>query len=421
MKTRVWTVVALGAMLNMIAIGANVMDNGTMRVEVNGDGAIGMLQWPLGSPDHISDCSVRLRYSGAVQETFEYPDTEQYYPALNLFTGYGREYGSNFFVASASFLQTGNSYVDQTVVLIPRVPQGSVTFSYFMDADVQGTKSNDVGYYEGANKMVAQGEGNVCIGLVADKNGVESSDYAVAYPADVNQQIANSFLDQPPINNVTDMAAAVAWAPASAGANPVVFYTRLIAALDTAAAAGMTTIETIDTSRRVHVVDQARITVKTARFRNNFKKLDRDTMMFRWDVDLSQYGYTVTNLLNTDVSVYVGEYFGVTPAAVPFKDKKFTQIYKLDDGVYGRRKLTMTLNVQRHLLRLTFNVSRTGLQRATYITPTSPEGGQMYLPVVVMLTGESSTDTLKGGRTWIIPKSIPMTYTRKTNAATGTF
>jgi hypothetical protein len=183
----------------------------------------------------------------------------------------------------------------------------------------------------------------------------------------------------------------------------------------------MTTIETIDTSRRVHVVDQARITVKTARFRNNFKKLDRDTMMFKWDVDLSQYGYTVTNLLNTDVSVYVGEYFGVTPAAVPFKDKKFTQIYKLDDGVYGRRKLTMTLNVQRHLLRLTFNVSRTGLQRATYITPTSPEGGQMYLPVVVMLTGESSTDTLKGGRTWIIPKSIPMTYTRKTNAATGTF
>ncbi len=415
--------IVIAAVLSMTAAtlvyAGNVMDNGTVRVEVNGDGAIGMLQWPLSSPDHISDCSLRLRYSGAVQETFEYPDTEKYYPSLNLFTGYGREYGSNLFVVSASFLQTGNSYIDQTIVLIPRVPQGTMTFSYFMDADVQGTKSNDVGYYEGANKMVAQAEGSTCIGFVADKAGVESSDWAVAYPPDVNNQIANSFLNLPPVNNEIDMATAVAWAPNAVGSVPLTFYTRLIAAQDTAAAAGMTTLETSDTSRRVHVVGNDRITVRVARFRNNFKKLDRDTLMFKMDVDLSQYGYAITNLFNTDVSVFVGDYFGITPVATPFRDNRFKQIYKLNDGAYGRRNLTMTLNVQRHLLRLVLNVSRTGLQGATYVTPASPEGGDMYLPVTIILTGESSADTLKGGRAWIIPKSIPMAFTKKPNAATG--
>lgn len=419
MNAKAMAAALLSVIIATLVNAGNVMDNGTVRAEVNGDGAIGMLQWPLSSPDHISDCSLRLRYSGAVQETFEYPDTEKYYSALNLFTGYGREYGSNLFVASASFLETGNSYIDQTIVLIPRVPQGTVTFSYFMDADVQGTKSNDVGYYEGANKLVAQAEGGACIGFVADKAAVESSDWAVAYPPDVNAQIANSFLNQPPVNNEIDMATAVGWTPNAVGSGPQTFYTRLIAAPDVANAAAMTTIQTSDTSRRVHVVGNDRITVRVARFRNNFKKLDRDTLMFKMDVDLSQYGYTITNLLNTDVSVFIGDYFGVTPQALPFKDKKFTQIFKLNDGVYGRRNLTMTLHVQQHRLRLVFNVSRTGLQGATYITPASPEGGEIYLPVAIILTGESSADTRKGGRAWIIPKAIPMTYSKKPNAATG--
>jgi len=215
------------------------------------------------------------------------------------------------------------------------------------------------------------------------------------------------------------MATAVAWAPNAVGSVPLTFYTRLIAAQDTAAAAGMTTLDTSDTSRRVHVVGNDRITVRVARFRNNFKKLDRDTLMFKMDVDLSQYGYAITNLFNTDVSVFVGDYFGITPVATPFRDNRFKQIYKLNDGAYGRRNLTMTLNVQRHLLRLVLNVSRTGLQGATYVTPASPEGGDMYLPVTIILTGESSADTLKGGRAWIIPKSIPMAFTKKPNAATG--
>ncbi|MCX7003526.1 MAG: hypothetical protein NTV22_09670 [bacterium] len=420
MNSRLVTAAALSVTVATLVYAGSVMDNGTVRVGVNGNGAIGMLQWPLSNPaDHISDCSLRLRYSGAVQETFEFPNTDMLYPELLLFTGYGRDYGANFFTVSASFLQTGNSYIDQTIVLIPRVPQAAVNFTYYMDADVQETKSNDFGYFEGAYKMVAETEGSTCIGLVADKDTFPSTSHTVAAPVDVNYQIANPPLNDLETQNALDLAAAVAWAPVGVSANPVTFYTRLIAAADVGSAAVMATIQTSDTSRRAHVVSGDRITVRVARFRNNFKKLDRDTMFFKMDVDLSQYGYAITNLLNTDMSVFVGDYFGVLPTATPFKDKKFTQIYKLDDGVYGRRNLTMTLNVKRHLLRLTFNVTRTGLQGATYITPASPEGGEIYLPVAIILTGSSSADTLKGGRTWIIPKSIPMTYTKKPNAATG--
>jgi len=409
---------ALSVTVAMLVYAGSVMDNGTVRVGVNGNGAISTLQWPISNSfNHISDCSVRLRYNGAVQETFEFPNTDMLYPELLLFTGYGRDYGANFFAVSASFLPIDNSYIDQTIVLIPRVPQAAVICSYYMDADVQGTKTNDFGYYN--SKMVAEKEGSTCIGLVADKDTYPSTSHTVATPASVNYQIANPPLDDMETQDAIDLAAAVAWLPSSIGANPVVLYTRLIAAADETLAANMATIQTSDTSRRAHVISGDRITVRVARFRNNFKKLDRDTMFFKMDVDLSQYGYAITNLLNTDMSVFVGDYFGVLPAAMPFKDNKFTQIYKLDDGVYGRRNLTMTLNVQRHLLRLTFNVTRTGLQGATYITPASPEGGEIYLPVAIILTGSSSADTLKGGRTWIIPKSIPMTYTKKPNAATG--
>lgn len=399
----------------------NVIDNGTINVELNGDGAIGSLQYPLGSDDHVGDCSVRIKYGGAVFETVEYPDSEQAYLPLNLFTGYGREYGSNFFVSSASFMQTGNSYVDQTVVLLPRVPQATVTFSYFVDADVLGTKSNDVGHYDGANKMVALSEGSTCIGFVADLDGAESTHQAVAYPADVNQQIATAFLDAPPANNVTDMAAAVSWNPTGGSANPFVLYTRLIAAPDVATAAGMTTIETTDANRRAKVVEQNRIVVKAARFRHNFKRADRDTLMFKLDIDLSQYGAIISNLFNTDLSVFIGEYRGILPSVVPFRDKKLNQVYKLKDGLNGNRRANLSYNLRQRRLRVVFNVNQTGLQQATYVTPASPDAGQIYLPVTIIFTGSSSVDTLKGGHTWIIVKSIPMTYSKKPNNAKGKF
>ena len=423
MRRTVSVVAIMALACSLASRGTGILDNGTIHLQdINGDGTIGDLQYPIGSADHLSDCGIRVRYEGKLAETTEIPTTERAYNTLGLFTGYGREdysSGSNFYVCSAAYLDAGNSYLDQTIVLLTRVPQSAATIIHYIDPDVLGTKSNDFGYYSGANKMVAQYEGNACIGLVSDLDGAESQHYAVDYVEEVQHQMETALLDQTPQNNVTDMAAAVSWNPTTLSVTPKKIYSRLIAATDTSAASGMTTIMTQDQYRRVHVPDTARIVMKSISFTQKLNKVAKDTLSLKGTVDLSQYPAEMTNLYNTDVSLFIADFLVVKPADAPFKDKLYMQKFKLEDGFFGKRILSLSFDKNKKILTFQLTVTKANIQGMTYLNASSSAGGIVYLPFALVLTGSSATDPAKGGKSWIIANSFPVNFTKTSNTIKG--
>ena len=105
----------------------------------------------------------------------------------------------------------------------------------------------------------------------------------------------------------------------------------------------------------------------------------------------------------------------------PYGEKKI--VYKIKD-VKSVRKLIIKTKKKKgnKYLDFTFSASKTDIDGATSLSALSNSGKDIAikLPVTIVLTGNNSNDTEKGGQVWIIPASVNMVYKKKKDTkATG--
>lgn len=393
----------------------NVLENGALRVEISGDGVVGSLVYkPFDSIlKHVNDYSVRIRYATELQETVEYTSSENNYPMMRLFTGYGRDYRSNIYVYSASYMDANSPILDQTLVCIPRNANIQTSFGQFINPEVLQTTTNDTGEFSFGNKLLLFREGNhnCWIGTVSRSVLNQETFKYVIGPPDYVLEVMGTAVSGLISNDLQDVAGAAWWDVVSLGQTPYVIYNRLLAAPNKSTAESLANIPD-ETGRRVKVPGQ--ITPLKVKFSQVFTKPNKDFLVVKGQVNMAPYATQFTTLNNLDISIYLGDFFSFQSAdkgsaIIGGKGRKLAN--KKVDPATGVHVLTM--KYKKYILTFTLKIAKSNLSPATALYATSPEArnADLQLPFCMALTGTNPNDT-KGGLCFIIARSFSVKYTK---------
>ena len=400
------------------------LNNGNITIEVDGDGDVGLVEYgPVPGTNHVSLVGVNLYYDSSLHDMDYILGVEKNYTSFaqrKLFTGYGRDSSSNFYVYTVSYIEGSNSNLDQTLVYTMR-KNTQLKMSYTVDSLIMETKTNDVGSFNIANQTLMFEQDSVILGFAARLNDAKTTSHIYSGFSDVLnwlQTASNNIVEQ---LNYEDAAGAVAWDLSSFDGTPQVVRTKLMAASSNSEIQAMSTFSA---NTPIHVLDNTKIEIKKAKFSQRFNKISKDKINIKGQVNITEYGTALDNLGDLDVSFLIGDYIAFVPddgSNDKVKTKKL--VLKLNDG-NGKMKLTLKTKNRKgnKYLDFTFNSSKTDIVGATMLTDNSPNGKNLaiMLPVTLVLTGNNSQDAGKGGQVWIIPSSISLTYNKKNEKkATG--
>ena len=400
------------------------LNNGNITIEVDGDGDVGLVEYgPVPGTNHVSLVGVNLYYDSSLHDMDYILGVEKNYTSFaqrKLFTGYGRDSSSNFYVYTVSYIEGSNSNLDQTLVYTMR-KNTQLKMSYTVDSLIMETKTNDVGSFNIANQTLMFEQDSVILGFAARLNDAKTTSHIYSGFSDVLnwlQTASNNIVEQ---LNYEDAAGAVAWDLSSFDGTPQVVRTKLMAASSNSEIQAMSTFSA---NTPIHVLDNTKIEIKKAKFSQRFNKISKDKINIKGQVNITEYGTALDNLGDLDVSFLIGDYIAFVPddgSNDKVKTKKL--VLKLNDG-NGKMKLTLKTKNRKgnKYLDFTFNSSKTDIVDATMLTDNSPNGKNLaiMLPVTLVLTGNNSQDAGKGGQVWIIPSSISLTYNKKNEKkATG--
>lgn len=395
------------------------LNNGNITIEVDGDGDVGLVEFdPVPGSNHVTLVGVNLFYDSSLHDMDYILGTEKNYTDFaqrKMFTGYGRDSASNFYVYTVSYIEGSNSNLDQTLVYTMR-KNTQLKMSYTVDSKVMQTETNDHGSFNIANQTLMFDESSVFLGFAARLNGAKTTSHIYdAFDNVLNWlQTASSTITE--VQNYVNAAGAVAWALSPVDGTPQVVKTKLMVASSDPEIQAMSSFAG-DTP--VHVLDKSKIEIKKAKFTQQFNKTSKDKITIKGSVNISEFGTALDNLGNLDVSFMVGDYIAFVPddgSQNNGKVKEKKLILKLKDG-NNKRKLIIKRKSKNgnKYLDFTFNASKTDISGATTLTENSPNGKSLdiMLPVTLALTGNNSQDTDKGGQVWIIPSSISLEYKKK--------
>ncbi|MCX7846688.1 MAG: hypothetical protein N2595_01450 [bacterium] len=416
MKNNIVSLFALAGITAHAAFAAwNVLENGALRIEISGDGVIGSLVYkPYHTVlKHVNDYSVRVRYANELQETVEYTSSENNYPAMRLFTGYGRDYRSNMYVYSATYMDPSSSYLDQTLVCIPRFANVQASFGQFINPEVLQTATNDIGEFSFGNKLLLFREGNenCWIGTVSRSVlNQETFKYVIGPPTYVLDTLG-TMVSGIVSNDLLDAGGAAWWDVVTLGQSPYVIYNRLLAAPNKSTAESLANIPD-ETGRRVKVPTQ--ITPLKLKFSQVFTKPNKDFLVLKAQVNLAPYATIFTTLNDLDISIYLGDFFSLQTsdagsAVIGGKGRKLAN--KKADPATGVHVLTM--KYKKYVLRFTLKIAKSNLSSATGLYATSPEArnADLQIPFCMVLTGTNPNDT-KGGMCFIIARGFAVKYSK---------
>jgi len=392
------------------------LNNGNITIEVNGDGDVGLVEFdPVPGSNHVTLVGVNLYYDSLLHDMDYIPGVEKTYNGFaqrKMFTGYGRDVSSNFYVYSVSYIEGSNSNLDQTLVYTMR-KSTQLKMSYTVDSKVMQTETNDQGSFNIANQTLMFDQDSVFLGFAGRLNGAKTTTHIYSGFADVLNWLQTGSSDITEEQNYENAAGAVAWGTAAVNGTPQVVRTKLMVASTDPEIQAMSSFEG---ATPVHTPDSTKVEIKKAAFTQKFNKTSRDKIKIKGRVNIADYGTALDNLASLDVSLLIGDYLGFIPDdGSPFKTKAKKIILKLKDA-NGKRKLILKhkqINGIKHL-EFTYVASRTDLSVATMLTENSPNGKiAIMIPFTLVLTGNNSQDTQKGGQVWIIPSSISMEYKKK--------
>ena len=141
------------------------LNNGTINVGINGNGTIDTFQYMFSN--QLKDCSLRFRQGSFLVDTTNFPSTEKTY-IDNLFIGYGESINTNFYIYTAAFISGNNQFLEQTCLLIPKIPVSSVGVVHFLNPSVRGTLPNDTHYGDCTHEVLTFVDGDEAIGLKSE-------------------------------------------------------------------------------------------------------------------------------------------------------------------------------------------------------------------------------------------------------------
>lgn len=426
MTMRTSAIVMMASISVHVACAAwNVLENGAIRVEISGDGVVGSLVYkPYDTVmDHLNDYSMRVRYANALHETVEFTSSENSYPTMRLFTGYGRDYPSNFYVFSASYMDASSPYLDQTLVCLPRYANVQASFGQFINPEVLQTATNDVGEFSLGNKLLLYNENsaNCWIGTVSRSvANQETFKYIIAPPTYVLDTMG-TMVSGIVSNDLQDAAGAAWWDVVTAGQTPYVMYNRLLAAPNKSTAESLANIPD-ETGRRVKVPGQ--ITPLKVKFSHVFTKPNKDFIVIKAQVNMAAYANQFTTLNDLDISIYLADFFSFQSAdsgsaLIGGKGTKLTN--KKVDPATGVHVLSM--KYKKYILTFTLKIAKSNLSPATSLVATSPvaKNADLQIPFCMALTGKNMSDT-KGGMCFVIARSLALKYNKPNQKkASGAF
>ncbi len=394
---------------------AGTLNNGNLSVELNGDGSVGALVYgPAPGTNHVSKCGLQLHYDAALHDTDYVSDSEKTYtafPERQLFTGYGRDDASNFYIYSASYIEGNNTNLEQTLVIVMR-NNTQVRFAHYLNTKVMQTETNDYGSFAEANQTLTFSEDGVFVGTVARLNGGKTKNHIFDGIAEVQAWLQSASVVNQEQQNFVNAAGAVAWDAAAVDGTPQVIRTKLMAA---SSDVGIQVMSDFGSATPVHV--PLSVLVKKAAFVQKFLKNKKDKLKIKGSVDITEYESALGNMGSLDVSLLVGDYIGFTPDdGSEFKVKKTRRVHKLADS-NGTRKLSLKTKKSKGstYLHFSFAASKSDIQGATLLTEAAADGKSlaMMLPFTLVLTGSNSQDADKGGQVWIIADSIELLYDKQ--------
>jgi len=395
------------------------LNNGNITIEVDGDGDVGLVEYdPVPGSNHVTLVGVNLFYDSSLHDMDYIIGTEKNYTDFaqrKMFTGYGKDSSSNFYVYSVSYIEGANSNLDQTLVYTMR-KNTQLKMSYTVDSRVMQTETNDHGSFNIANQTLMFDESSVFLGFAARLNGAKTTSHIYdAFDNVLNWlQTASSTITE--VQNYANAAGAVAWSLAAVNGTPQIVRTKLMVASSNPEIQAMSSFSD---NIPVHVSDKSKIEIKTAKFTQKLIKVNKDKIKIKGRINITEYGTALDNLGNLDVSFMIGDYIAFVPddgSQNNGKVKEKKLILKMNDG-NGKRKLIVkrkTINGNKYLDYI-FISSKTDISGATTLTTNSPNGKDLdiMLPVTLVLTGNNSQDTEKGGQVWIIPSGVSLTYKKK--------
>jgi len=386
------------------------LNNGNITIEVDGDGDVGLVEYgPVPGSNHISLVGVNLYYDSSLHDMDYISGVEKNYTGFGqrkLFTGYGKDSGSNFYVYSVSYIEGSNSNLEQTLVYTMR-KSTQLKMSYTVDSRVMQTETNDAGSFNIANQTLMFEQDSVFLGFAARLNGAKTTSHIFSgFSSVLNwlQAAANTIVEE---QNYANAAGAVAWGLAAVNGTPQTVKTKLMVASSDPEIQAMSSFTD---DGPVHVADNSMIKIKTAKFTQKFKKPNKDKIKIKGSIDITKYGTALENLASLDVSFMIGDYIGFTPDdGSELKVKTTKRIHKLKDP-QGVRKLI--IKRKNKSIDFIFNASKIDLSGATMLSANSAEGNDIpiMLPLTLVLTGNNDLDLEKGGEVYILPYGIPLTY-----------
>ncbi len=347
---------------------ADSLENGNITIEVDGDGDVGLVEYNpiLGGLNNVSFVGVNLYYGSSLHDMDYIANVDKNYTGFSqrkMFTGYGRDSSSNFYVYSVSHIEGANSNLDQTLVYTMRT-SAQLKMSYTVDSRVIQTETNDVGSFNIANQTLMFDQDSVYLGFAARLNGAKTTSHIFSgFSSVLNwlQTASNNTVEE---QNYVNAAGAVSWGSTFfiGTPPPQIVKTKLMVASSDPEIQAMSTFAD---DGPAHVADNSMIEIKTAKFTQKFNKPNKDKIKIKGRVDITKYGTALENLASLDVSFLVGDYIG--------------------------------------------------LSGATMLNANSEEGKDIpiILPLTLVLTGNNDLDLEKGGEVYILPFNIPLTYKKK--------
>jgi len=392
------------------------LNNGNITIEVNGDGDVGLVEYdPVPGSNHVTLVGVNLYYDGSLHDMDYILGTEKLYNNFSqrkMFTGYGRDHSSNFYTYTVSYIEGSNSNLDQTLAYTMR-KNTQLKMSYTVDSRVMQTETNDHGSFNIANQTLMFDESSVFLGFAARLNGAKTTSHIYAgFDTVLNwlQTASSTIIEE---QNYVNAAGAVAWSLAAVDGTPQIVRTKLMVASSDPEIQPMSTFSD---NTPIHIPDTSKNEIKNAKFTQRFNKINKDSIKIKGRVNITEYGTALDNLGNLDVSFMIGDYIAFVPddgSQNNGKVKGKKLILKMNDGS-GKRKLIIkrrTIKGNKYLDYI-FTSSKTDISGGTMLTANSPNGKKLdiMLPVTLVLTGNNSQDTEKGGQVWIIPSSMSLEY-----------
>ncbi len=399
-------IIALFLLIAGFAFSAS-LNNGTINVGIKGNGTIDELQYMFSN--QLKSCSLRFRQGSSLVDTTNFPSTEKTY-IDNLFIGYGESINTNFYIYTAAFISGNNQFLEQTCVLIPKIPVDAVGVVHFLNPSVQGTFPNDTYYDDCTHEVLTFVDGDEAIGLKSEYNYKNAENLTFGNSTQVVLAIKNNVTNG--INDLANNSGAVWWNTSFIEPlQPSIIQSRLIAVESPDPGCGVQSFRTID-DKRVEKVPDNKIEVKKVTFKQNFLKPLKDKISIKAEINIQELENKIDNLDGIDVAFYIGGYLAFTSGDItPTKPNSTKLLYKTED-ILGKRKLLVKL--KKNILKITFVASKANISDATLISKDIvATDSTVYIPFTISLTGIKETDEEKRGKVWIAAKSAACTYSNK--------